>query len=178
MVCSQWVEVGQGLVHQQHLGLHGQGAGQQHALALATRQLRQRAVAPVPGLRGAQRLLHGGMVGSTWRGQPGLVRQTAQHGHVIAGEVVGRAFVLSQPGQLAGAFARGDLRQRAAQQLHFALHGCVRQQARQHLEQGGLARTVGADNAGPAPGGQLQVDALQYEAISDACAYLACADSY
>ena len=32
--------------------------------------------------------------------QPGLVRQAAQHGHVLHRQVVGRAFVLAQPGQL------------------------------------------------------------------------------
>jgi hypothetical protein len=59
------VEVGQGFVHQQHLGLHRQGAGQQHALALAARQLAERSGAPVPGLGGAQGALDGGAIGLT-----------------------------------------------------------------------------------------------------------------
>ncbi len=35
-----------------------------------------------------------GVVGRARRGQPGLVRQAAQHGYVVHGEVIGRCFVL------------------------------------------------------------------------------------
>jgi hypothetical protein len=63
---------------------------------------------PRPGwLRRAFRLRRGLR---RWAGQPGLVRQAAQHGHVVHGQVIGRDFVLPQPGQLPGASRRGPAR--------------------------------------------------------------------
>ena len=70
--------MGQGLVHQQHVGLHRQCTGQQHALALAARQRAQRAALPVPGLGLAQRAFHRRVVGRAGWGQPSLVRQAPE----------------------------------------------------------------------------------------------------
>ena len=153
------VQIGQGFVHQQHLGLYGQGTGQQHALAFTSAKLAQAAAAPAPGLGGLQSLLHGGMVGGAGRGQPGLVRQAAQHGHVPHRQIVGTGFVLTQPGQQTGALAVRYAMQRAAQQTDLPL---VRQQASQAFEQGGFARTIGANNTGPLPGGDVQRQLVQH----------------
>jgi hypothetical protein len=149
------VEVGQGFVHEQHLRLHGQRARQQHTLALATGELAQRALAPVPGLRGAQRLLHRGVVGRAGRRQPGLVREATEHGDVPGAQVFGRAFALPEPGQLPGPLPARQGLHRRAEQPHLA---GVRQQPAQRLEQRGFARAVGPDDAGPAPGRQGQVE--------------------
>ena len=127
------VEVGQRLVHQQHIGIHRQRPGQQHALAFTARQFTQAAVPPLPGMGGAQGGFNGSMVGHAGRGQPGLMRQAAQHGHVIGGQVVGTGFVLAQPRQLPGAAFGRHCLHRLAQQHDLA---GVRQQPGQHLEQG------------------------------------------
>ena len=159
------VQVGQGFVHQHHVGLHRQQPRQQNALPLAARKRAQWAALPVPGLGLAQGALHRRVIGRAGRCQPGLVRQAAQQGHVVHREVVGAGFsgaALRQPGQGAGALARGHARHGLAVQQHLAL---VRQHARQRTQQGGFARAVGADDAGPAAAGQGQIHPLQHMAL-------------
>ena len=162
------VEVGQGFVHQQHAGLHGQGARQQHALALPARETAHAAHAPVPALGLAQRLLHSGMVCLAGRRQPALVRQAAQHDHVLDPHVAGHGLVLAQPGERAGPFARTPLPQRAAQELHLALHARAGFHACKGAQQRGFACAIGADDGGPAAGGQGQAQAAQDLSIAQA----------
>jgi hypothetical protein len=52
------VEVSGGLVGQEHVGVHGQGAGDGHALHLAARQLGGPVLAPVRQPHPVQQLLH------------------------------------------------------------------------------------------------------------------------
>ena len=169
----RWVEVGERLVHQQQLGLDRERARQQHALALAARELAQRPLAPVPGLGGAQRAFHGGAVGRVGRGQPALVRQAAEHRDVVDQQVVGRALArhaLAQPRESPRALACRQLRGGLAEQAQLA---AVREQARQHLEQGRLAGAVGADDAGPARGADREVDAVQHLGAAERRAHAA-----
>ena len=141
------------LVHQQQLGLDRQRARQQHALALAAGELAQRPLAPVPGLRRcAVRCSTAARSAALGARQPALVRQAAEHGDVVDRQVVGAALAgpaLAQPGQ--------PLRPLAARPVAPAVRRADgprprrARQAGQHLEQGRLARAVGADDAGPAP---------------------------
>ena len=71
--------------------------------------------------------------------------------------------------------ARRPVGQRAAVQLH---HAVGRQQAGQHAQQRRFASAVGADDGGPARGGQPHVDGVQYLGLSDAGARRSYADSY
>ena len=153
------IEVGQGFIHQQHIGFNCQSAGQQHPLALAARELAQRPAPPFPRLRGPQRPLHRCPVGRAWRSQPGLMRQAAQHGDIVHGEIIPGGFILAQPRQLSGAPWPGQTAQQLASQGHRAR---VRQQMRQHFQQGGFARAIGADDTGPAGLGDLQRNGMQH----------------
>jgi hypothetical protein len=48
------------------------------------------------------------------------VRQAAQHGNVVSRQIVGRAFVLAQPGQLLRTLAMAQAGQRLPEQSHLA----------------------------------------------------------
>ena len=61
----------------------------------------------------------------------GAVR--AEIAQIEGGQVFSGGFVLAHPGELARALARRNVRQRAAQQRHLALHARVAQQARERL---------------------------------------------
>ena len=86
-----------GFVHQHGGRIARHGAGQQHALALAARQLAQHALAPIPGLCGLEGGFHhlGVLVGG--RAQPTLVWQAAQHGHIPHAQIHRAGFTLPQP---------------------------------------------------------------------------------
>ena len=97
------------------------------------------------------------MVGSTGGRQPVLVRQAAQHGHVVHSQVVGGGFVLAQPGQVLGALAPGPGVQVAPVQQH--LPACRGQQARQHPQRSVLLRVLGDTE------GEVQLDESIREAV-------------
>jgi hypothetical protein len=113
----------------------------------------------VPALRLAHRLLHRGAVGRACRAEPGLVRQPPEHHHVARQQVMRGAFVLPQPRQQARPFAAAPRARLASHEPDLA---AVRQQARQRLEQGGLAGAVGAHHRRPAGGRQREPHAVQH----------------
>ena len=152
------IEVGQWLVHQHHLGLHRQRPRQQHALALAARELGHGAVAQRPGLRALQGRLHHRVVVCAGCSQPALVGQAPQHGHLVAAQVGHHRFALPQPGQVLRPAAGRPILQRLAQQLDLPLAG---PQPRQSLQQGGLARAIGADHRRPCTLGHRQCHLVQ-----------------
>ena len=65
----------------------------------------------------AQSFFNRSVVGRTGRCQPGLVRQAAQHGDVIGGQVIRGSFVLTQPGQLLGPLLGGQALHRLTEQF-------------------------------------------------------------
>jgi hypothetical protein len=94
------IQVRQRFVHQQHLGLHREGAREQHALALAAGEFGQRPLAPGATLGGLHRPLDRRVVLHAGRGEPArLVRQAAEHHDVHRTQVVADTFVLPKPGE-------------------------------------------------------------------------------
>ena len=159
------IQMGQWLVHEHHGRGHRQQAGQQHTLALAARQFADGSVAPGPGLHRLQGLLHLQAVLRAGRRQPALMGQTSEHHHIADTQLVRHRLALPQPSQLPRSFAPTQRRQWLAQPVHLSLH---RQQTRQGLEQGGLARAIGSEHTGPAPRCQTQIDAWQNQPITQA----------
>ena len=139
------VEVGQGSSISSTGGVHGQGARQQHALALAAESWpsgrSRQAQACV-----AQRGLGGGVVGRAGRLQPALVRQAAEQ--ATSSTVRSSAAASFWPSQPSGGRVRAGQSDRNGPPKSPARSAPPA--ASQHLEQRGLARTVGADDAGPA----------------------------
>jgi hypothetical protein len=145
------VQVGQGLVHQQHLRLHGQRA------ASSTRWRSPPDSSPRRRSRQSQACVARNACSTPrgrppGRGQPGLVRQAAQHGHVPGRQVVGARFRSGPARTAPRALAPRQSRQRLAQQLHLPHWWGSRPAS--GLEQRGLAGAIGADDAGPAAGRQ------------------------
>jgi hypothetical protein len=153
--------MGQGFVHQQHRGLHRQSAGQQHPLALATRQLPQGALAQIPALGLAHHGLHHGMVLGAGALPPTLVGQSAQHHHVQSAHIVIAIGGLAQPSQLLGAELGGHGFAVYPHNSHIASGG---QQTGQGFEQCGFARTIRANDAGPTPTRKRHIQGVQHSA--------------
>ena len=83
------VEGAERLVEEQHAGLDGQRAGQRHALALATRQLRREAVGELLEVHQLEQLRHAGadlVLGPLADLEP--ERHVAEHAQVLEGGVV------------------------------------------------------------------------------------------
>ena len=156
------IEVGQRLVHQQHLRLHRQRPRQQHTLALTARELAQWLAGPVPRLGVAQGLFHDGMILRTRRAQPPLVRQATQHHHVVGRQIV-RARIharpaLPQPRHGLRPLAVAPARPVLAQQAHRAR---VRQQARHAAQQRRFARPIRANHRPPLPLRDAEMEIVQ-----------------
>ena len=154
------IEAGHRLVGQQDLGLGGERAGQQQAGALALRQGIDRAVGEGQPVDAPQRPLDG--VGIRRRERPaevGAVRQAAQ-GHEIAAEQrpVDRR-TLREIRDAPCANARSKLAKRCAVELDVAAGGAV--EAGEMAQQGGLARSVRADDRRHLIGGEGDVDGLE-----------------
>jgi hypothetical protein len=130
----------------------------------------QRALAPVPGLGGAQRLLHRGVVGRGRASQAWCGRRPSMATSYT---------VRSSPPSLRSAPARpaaGPCRAGASRPVGGPA-GAPRARcaaaAPPAPQQGGFAGAVGADDAGPAPGGQGRSMPVQYRARFPLRAYLA-----
>ena len=123
---------------------------------------------------GAGGLLYCGVVGGAGRGQPGLVRQAAQHGHVVHGEVVAAASFCPSHASARALSRRGD---QSASSRPSRCTVPVWHQPRQCAQQGGFA-AVGADDASSSTRqhGQMNVPAVQ--GTTDASAHLVSVDSY
>ena len=137
-----------GLVQQQHRGLHRQGAGQQHTLALPAAQLRKRALSPVLALGGAHSNLHGSFVLRPRGTDQAQMRNATEHHDVARAQIGDRLRDLRHPGNALSAFPRRPIGQGAAVQPNASrLRG---QQAGQGAQEGGFARAIGPDHRRPA----------------------------
>ena len=151
------VQHGGGLVQNEQVGMHGEGAGYGHALLLAAGEVRRIGLGQVGEGHGGQRLVHA-------RGYLGL-RQGKVLGaksHVV-GYDAGDHLVLGVLEDHGGAAAylellRGVCRVHA-ENAHAALRG--RDQRVQDLREGGFAGAVAADDAGVAAGVYAHTDAAQ-----------------
>ena len=148
------------LVQQQHLRPLCQGSGDVHALALAPGQRPPKACAQVQSVEVGQGLLDDHTV------FPGERRQHRQPGGAAQGNGIEHADRIEGVGLLfdqrqgLGDTAAGQLCQRFAQQLHTAVAWLA--QPGQHLQQRGLAGTVGADDAQGFTGDNAQFDIAEH----------------
>jgi hypothetical protein len=155
------VEVGGGLVEQQQRRLGGQHARQQHALALAARELVQTPPGPLAALGARHGRLHHRVVPRSGRAGQAEVGDAAERHGLAHVEFAAALALLRHPGQLARALQRPEGGQGLPTEQDAA--ALRRQQAGQHAQQRGLAGAVGADDGGPA-GTDVEVQILQHGA--------------
>jgi hypothetical protein len=145
------VERAERLVQEQHARLHGERAGQRHALPLPARELRRVAVGEAVEVHELQELVHAGLDLLL-----GPLADRQAEGHVLRhGHVLERGVVLEHEADVAalGWLLRGVL---AADQ-YLALVRLL--EPGDHPQQGGLAAAARAEQRGerPVPHGQRHV---------------------
>ena len=153
------VEVGGGLVEEEEGGFLGEGAGDEYALPLATGEGGYGAGGEFGGageFHGAADDFH---VAGSLPLEEAQVR-VAPHEHDFeATEAVGDGGCLGDHGHAGGLLARGHVLHVSASQQDTTTLGL--EGAAGDVEEGALARAVGADEAHHLTGGDLEVDALE-----------------
>ncbi|MDT4860089.1 hypothetical protein FQZ97_946300 [compost metagenome] len=142
------VDAGEGLVEQDETRVGGQGAGDLDPAALTAREGRRGRIAQVVHVQVLEQLVEPGFDGGLAQGLASLVLLQLQHGTHIVGHVElakDRGFLR----QVAQAQARAavDGQVLDGQAVEQDLPGVRAQQADQHIERGGFARAVGAQQA-------------------------------
>ena len=137
------VQKGGGLVQQQHFRLLADGTGQQNTLTLAVTDAVEVPVREMRSSGNFQCILHGLPVGVGQNAQPPGVRDAPGGGKLKAGGQLGAAGVRQHQGQLLRPGRAGVGGQVLPVQQHSAAQRG--QLSGQCFEQGGFARTVGAD---------------------------------
>ncbi len=142
------VEVGAGLVEQQHRRLGRQRAREQHALALAAGQRAQPPVLPGAAFAAFDRAVDDRLVGGTGRAEQPQVRQPAQVHRLARGQLAADVAGLREPGDAPAALGRGERSERALVERDAT--GARGQQSGECAQQRRLAGTIGADDDRPA----------------------------
>ena len=142
------VDAGEGFVQQDEARVGGQGARDFHPAALATRQRRGGRVAQVVHVQVFEQRVQPRLDGGVLQRFAGVVELQFQHrthvlGHAELAE--DRRFLRQVAQPQAGAAVDGQALDGLAVQQD--LPGVVAQQANQHVERGGLAGAVGAQQA-------------------------------
>ena len=143
------VQVGGGLVQQQHLGLLGQGQGDPHALSLASGEIGHVAVHEIAQTGELERLGHGGVVLRAPAPEGPAVRVATARDQLPHAHPLRRHGVLRQEAhrlRKTGAVPAADVLP-----AHEHLSGGGGQLARARAEQRGLAAAVGAHERRDAP---------------------------
>src|SRR5262245_50689147 len=154
------VEAGGGLVGEQDPRFLGEGAGDQHAGALAAGQLRNHAVGEMDGVHGGERSVDGGTVGGAFAGAQRSMREAPQGDDGAGDERPVHEALLRQVGKAAGKLVGIEGGDRAAVEGHRASGGA--NEAGEYLDEGGLAGAVGADDRGELAGLGREVEAAQH----------------
>ena len=139
------VQVGRGLVHDEHLGFLGQRPGDEHELPLAAAQLGVGAVGQVDDAHAFERVPGHLVVVVGRRGGQGHVGGAAREDHIEHVEGERGRVRLGHVGHQLRALAPGMPAQALA--LHPHLAGLGRDGAEDGAEQRGLAHPVGAEQA-------------------------------
>ena len=147
-------------VQQQHLRPLGQRTGDVHTLALATGQRPPQARAQVQGVEVGQGLLDDGAVLPGERCQGREPRRAAQGNRVEHADRIECVGLLLDQCQRLGNTAAGHLCQWLTQELHAAAGGFA--QPCQQLQQRGLTRAVGADDAQGFTGDNAEIDSAEH----------------
>src|SRR5262249_49018827 len=159
------------LVEEQHARLvHDRGA-ERHALLPAARQAACELAAPA--------LEAGGLQHPLLAGRPPLPRALVDAGKeievLVDREIVVERKLLGHVAELLPDVLRTQLADLACQS-HLARAG--RQQATEHLDRGGLARTVGAEQSEDLAVAHLEIDALDRDEVAECLAQAARADRH
>ena len=158
------VEIGGGLVEQQHLGPLGQGPGHRHPLFFAAGQAGDRPVGQFLDAGGGERLVDQGQVGRGGRAEAVQVRVQSHLHHLAHGVTEADHEVLRHQGESPRQLLLRPAVQRSAAEGHPA--GMRLEQAAEQVEQGGLAAAVGAEDAVAAARRQLQADVTEHHALA------------
>ena len=153
------IHIGNWFVHQKNGGLHRQGSAQQNPLALTARQLQQTSVLQMAQLKAVHPRLNDGLVLRTCPRPHRLMRQAAQHQHILHGQIIGAGLLLTQPSHALGSVFVRHRPQGFALNSQFPRAG---NQACQRFEQGGLASTIGSYHAGPLTRFNRQLHRVQH----------------
>jgi hypothetical protein len=157
------VECPEGLVEEQHLGLHRERPRQGHALALAAGELRGVALGEAVEMHERQQLLHpGGDLGLRALANLQAEGDVVGHSHVLEGGVVleDEAHVAALGGQRGGVLA-GD--------QHPALVGLL--EPRDHTQEGRLPAPARPQEGRERPLGDVHRHVLDGGEVAEALAY-------
>ena len=154
------IQIARGLVGQHAGRTRNQGTCNGHALTLASRQLgraMRHALAQAHGAQHLSRAIHAVLLG--------IAANAQRHGHILLGRELGQQMMeLVDKAQMLVAqrtlLLRAELVQGLAHEADAAGGGCI--QPAQQVQQGGLARTRGADNRQCLARLNLQIHSLQH----------------